>query len=397
MSRPHEDPAEGLGRVEGILGEITDSSTLFTIDKGQTYRDFWNEVSTTRLGANFAVVGTAFDEDPTDESLILHGQPEVQIIAHKLRVSTQSRVLEIGCGVGRLAFHMAGLCGSYVGSDISANMLAIAAENCRSRENVEFVELEETRPLPFPDSSFDAVFSQAVFIHLDREDCYRYMREAFRVLRPGGRAYFQFFNLLHFEGFKLFDWISKYAIGPQGRVRGRIQFATAPEVRAYSKAAGFAIDETRSHLGMLQQHYEHLIPTVNWDYYLILVATRPDVSDSDRAALVPEGQTCPPIRFSEEYCRRYRDTFFCKLQRHALSDRLEIVRKFLAELEPIRCFECIVTIERALLEAIEAGVEPMTIFPALYDTATEVDDPLTLVERFNRRKSAILEGRCGAG
>ncbi len=181
MAQGIDDSHDDLGSVDGILGDITDSSTLFTVDKGRTYKEFWNNVSQTRFGANFAVVGTAFDEDPTDESLILHGEPEVQVLVDKLHIGRESRVLEIGVGVGRLACHMAPQCESFVGADISANMLHVARQNCADGTNVEFVELCEPSGLPFDAAEFDAVYAQAVSIHLDREDCYRYMRETFRV------------------------------------------------------------------------------------------------------------------------------------------------------------------------------------------------------------------------
>ncbi|MCA9322482.1 MAG: class I SAM-dependent methyltransferase [Planctomycetes bacterium] len=390
MTAPTDQTNDDLGRVDGILGEITDSSSLFTVNRGQTYKEFWNNVSTTRLGANFAVVGTAFDEDPTDESLILHGEPEVQILTDKLHLGPESRVLEIGAGVGRLAYHMASRCGAYVGGDISANMLDIARENCQDHDNTEFVELAEASPLPFGDASFDAVYAQAVFIHLDREDCFNYMREAFRVLRPGGRVYFQFFNLLHDEGFKIFDWVARNTVSPAGKIRGRVHQLPAPEVRCYTERAGFVVDDGASHLELRQQAFDYPIPTVNWDYYLVAVGTRPLHGGGEAARLLPEADRIVARQFSDDYCNRCRDGFFDKTRRHALADQFEPMRKYLAALSPMVAFECIVAIERGVIDAGNARVDPMVIFPALLLAATEKDEPATLPHRVRSKIEEAL-------
>ena len=53
--------------------------------------------------------------------------------------------------------------------------------------------------------SLDVVYSTGVFMHLDEWERYRYIADAWRVLRPGGRIYIDNFNLLTDEGWALFD------------------------------------------------------------------------------------------------------------------------------------------------------------------------------------------------
>jgi arsenite methyltransferase len=97
------------------------------------------------------------------------------------------RVLDVGCGPG---FYVAELLdrvgpgGSVVGIDVSADMLAVAAQRAEGHENVEFHEGAATA-LPLPDESVDRAVSVQVLEYV--EDIPGALREMHRVLRRGGR------------------------------------------------------------------------------------------------------------------------------------------------------------------------------------------------------------------
>jgi arsenite methyltransferase len=76
--------------------------------------------------------------------------------------------------------------GKAYGLDMTDEMLALATENQRKAgvENVEFLRGEIER-IPLPDNSVDVVISNCVINLSSDKD--RVLREAFRVLRPGGR------------------------------------------------------------------------------------------------------------------------------------------------------------------------------------------------------------------
>jgi ubiquinone/menaquinone biosynthesis C-methylase UbiE len=98
-------------------------------------------------------------------------------------------VLDLGSGGGidvLLSARRVGPAGKAYGLDMTDEMLALAQENQRKAgvENVEFLK-GEIEHIPLPDSSVDVVISNCVINLSGDKD--RVLREAFRVLKPGGR------------------------------------------------------------------------------------------------------------------------------------------------------------------------------------------------------------------
>ena len=98
-------------------------------------------------------------------------------------------VLDLGSGGGidvLLSARRVGSTGKAYGLDMTDEMLALANENKRKAgvENVEFLE-GEIENIPLPDSSVDVIISNCVInLSADKDQV---LREAFRVLKPGGR------------------------------------------------------------------------------------------------------------------------------------------------------------------------------------------------------------------
>jgi SAM-dependent methyltransferase len=98
-------------------------------------------------------------------------------------------VLDLGSGGGidvLLSAQRVGPSGKAYGLDMTDEMLALARENQRQAgvENVEFLK-GEIENIPLPDNSVDVIISNCVInLSADKD---RVLREAFRVLKPGGR------------------------------------------------------------------------------------------------------------------------------------------------------------------------------------------------------------------
>jgi phosphoethanolamine N-methyltransferase len=97
-----------------------------------------------------------------------------------------AEVLDIGCGIGGADQVLTSELGARVtGLDVDAALIDTARRLAdESGLDIGYVRVEPESPLPFPDSSFDHVFSHAAIIHV--EDKPAMFDEIIRVLRPGG-------------------------------------------------------------------------------------------------------------------------------------------------------------------------------------------------------------------
>jgi SAM-dependent methyltransferase len=113
-------------------------------------------------------------------------------IPQLLGLSRDSSVLEIGCGSGRYALHLAEKLGcQIVGLDINESGIRNAQQLAQAAglaSQARFEQRDASKKLSFDEATFDAVFSNDVLCHIPGR--LGVLAEMFRVLKPGGRMLF---------------------------------------------------------------------------------------------------------------------------------------------------------------------------------------------------------------
>lgn len=104
----------------------------------------------------------------------------------------QMRVLEIGCGAGRVTRALSGLFGEVHGVDVSGEMVKHARQALAGCPNVFLYQNNGKDLSVLGDLVFDFAFSTIVFQHIPSRDVIEnYVREVHRLLRPGALFKFQ--------------------------------------------------------------------------------------------------------------------------------------------------------------------------------------------------------------
>jgi SAM-dependent methyltransferase len=123
------------------------------------------------------------------------GRKEIEaLMEYVLRIApdlARGRVLDFGCGVGRLTRPLAEHFEDAVGVDIAPSMIERAREFARENSRCRFVLNERDDLRGFPSSHFDLVYSTITLQHMEPRYSLRYIREFVRILRPGGLVIFE--------------------------------------------------------------------------------------------------------------------------------------------------------------------------------------------------------------
>jgi len=149
----------------------------------------------------------------SDESFRTLGDAYLRLFRDLADLKRDERVLDVGCGVGRMAVSLAHYLnaeGSYDGFDCWKDGITWCRRNITRRfPNFRFQHIDvyngvynptgrrmvNELTFPYPDSSFDFITLNSVFTHMLPGDVMRYLREIRRVLRPGGRVFVTWFLL----------------------------------------------------------------------------------------------------------------------------------------------------------------------------------------------------------
>jgi 2-polyprenyl-3-methyl-5-hydroxy-6-metoxy-1,4-benzoquinol methylase len=130
------------------------------------------------------------------------GRDHVEYILDTIRTSicpgfSPTTALDFGCGVGRVAIPLAGVCNKVVGVDVSSSMLEEARNNCikQSLTNLEFYTSDDD--LSNVSGKFDLIHSTFTLQHIPRERGRKIVRRLIELLSENGVAVLDF--LVHRE------------------------------------------------------------------------------------------------------------------------------------------------------------------------------------------------------
>jgi len=109
---------------------------------------------------------------------------EQDVLIKKVAPEKGEKILDVGCGTGRVTEQIYKHMKDIVGVDLSEEMLAIARQKL---PDIQFVQADLEGKLPFDDGEFDKVVSSLTFQFLN--DIKNPLQEIKRVLKTGGKAF----------------------------------------------------------------------------------------------------------------------------------------------------------------------------------------------------------------
>jgi 2-polyprenyl-3-methyl-5-hydroxy-6-metoxy-1,4-benzoquinol methylase len=181
----------------------------------------------TELGKNDPLWAILTDPDKKgnrwdEKEFFATGETAIAGIFEELReaghVPAAGKALDFGCGVGRLTQALAGRFASVDGVDISSSMVSRAGDFNRHPDRVRYHLNVRSDLATFPAGQYDFICSLIALQHTPSRFQRSYLTDFFRLLRPGGVAYFQTIHATFWRSL-----IPEWAAEPVRRWRSRGQ------------------------------------------------------------------------------------------------------------------------------------------------------------------------------
>ncbi len=157
-------------------------------------RDFWNADP----------CGSRYLGDRSDFEAHARSRYQLEPYIHEFAGFAQSsgqRVLEVGVGMGADYLEWLKAGAHATGVDLSSASLEQAKRRCEMAGYAADLRVSDAEHLPFPDETFDIVYSYGVMHHSpDTPQC---IRQAWRVLKPGGTLRIMIYHHPSLTGFML--------------------------------------------------------------------------------------------------------------------------------------------------------------------------------------------------
>ena len=148
-------------------------------------------------------------------------------------ISMDSVILDIGCSVGRIEKLIAPLVKEVYGVDVSGKAIRLGRRYLREHSNCYLHVIKNGDLSVFEDERFDFIFSLGTFQHMPVEDCFVYLVESHRCLKPGGAILFEFESLR-----SQFDQFAYRALMGDRTVT-RLRYYTPDQLRTLFERVGY--------------------------------------------------------------------------------------------------------------------------------------------------------------
>ena len=186
-NRDNLSVSQWMKRDWNILAEKDVKYFIRSVDK-QTDEEFWKS-----------------GKKNCDQILGINTSRYKQIFENK--TPKKMRVLEIGCGIGRILIPMSRVFGEAYGLDVSEKMIEGAKKNIQNIPNCKVFANSGSNLSMFSDDYFDFCYSIIVFQHIpEKEVIINYIKEVSRVLKTGCLFRFQVFGETKWKPNKYNTW-----------------------------------------------------------------------------------------------------------------------------------------------------------------------------------------------
>lgn len=190
----------------------------------------------------------------------------------RLAPTPESHVLEIGSGNGAAAVYLATTTQARVtGLDNNETGIRIATELAKSKgleDRVTFRHGDATRPFPFPDETFDAVFANDTFSLISERPAL--LRQCHRVLRPNGRLLFTdpmvLVGLVTSDEVAVRTWAGAACLIPRGE-NERLLEVTGFELMSYEDLTESVVIVARRQAAAFEKFRKDIVDTLGQEAY----------------------------------------------------------------------------------------------------------------------------------